>query len=213
MFLRDKGCQHHLLFSIIQPCKTIIISNFQQCVFVSTGNKPSKMCKKRYYVRYPFFGTEHFKKCLILVYPFQEKKNVYSTSWELSLEKRVLPVKIISVCYRGILSFSCLINQRLLCVAFSSNLLFVVFGLWTQSYWLKGCFIQLSFLILKFPSFPSSKSWNAFPALREKIQFYMIDGQNREQGGKVFIFTHMFPIFQGKDTHFANAKGGRIRME
>ena len=97
MFLRDKDCQHHLLFSIIQPCKTTMISNFRQCVFAVTGYKPSKMCKieKKKLCVLPFFGTKHFKKHLILVYPFQEK-NVYYNSCELNLKEVVLPIKIIS---------------------------------------------------------------------------------------------------------------------
>ena len=36
----------------------------------------------------PFFGTEHFKKCLILIYPFQVK-NVFYTSSELNLKERI----------------------------------------------------------------------------------------------------------------------------
>ena len=56
------------------------------------------MCKieKKKLCVLPFFGTEHFKKSVILVYSFQEKKKLYYTSWELNLEKRVLPIKIIS---------------------------------------------------------------------------------------------------------------------
>ena len=42
-----------------------------------------------------FFGTEHFKKRVIVVYSFQEKNNY--TSWELNFKKGVLPIKIISV--------------------------------------------------------------------------------------------------------------------
>ena len=47
-----------------------------------------------------FFDTEHFKKCLILVFPFQEK-NVYYTSCELNLKERILLIKIISEAGQG----------------------------------------------------------------------------------------------------------------
>ena len=67
-----------------------MISNFQQCVFAGTGNIPSKMCKiKKETIALPFFGTEHFKKCLILVYPFQEKK------WVL----HVMRIKLRKTCF------------------------------------------------------------------------------------------------------------------
>ena len=45
------------------------------------------------YVYYPFLALSTLKRSVILVYPFQEK-NVYYTSWELNLEKRVSPIKI-----------------------------------------------------------------------------------------------------------------------
>ena len=56
------------------------------------------MCKteKKKLCVFGVFGTEHFKKRVIGVYPFQEKNANYA-SWQLNLKKRVLPIKIISV--------------------------------------------------------------------------------------------------------------------
>ena len=76
-----------------------MFSIIQLAVFAGTENKLLKMCKteKKKLCVLLFFGTERFKKSVIVVYSFQKKKNVYYSSWELNFKKRVLPIKIIGV--------------------------------------------------------------------------------------------------------------------
>ena len=56
------------------------------------------MCKteKKKLCVFAVFGTEHFKKRVIVVYSFQEKKHQLHIM-TIKLKKRVLPIKIISV--------------------------------------------------------------------------------------------------------------------
>ena len=55
------------------------------------------MCKieKKKQCVFVVFGTEHFKKRVIVVYSFQEKKQQLHVM-RIKLKKRVLPIKIIS---------------------------------------------------------------------------------------------------------------------